>query len=178
MPDHGGIVRSGNVAWARTTRGFTLLEAVVALVLLATAGLALFSWINTSLDGLSRVESASRRIADERNALEYLRTINPMDRPVGETRLLDLVVKWRSTPLQSPVPNLTDAQTSGAFMVALYETELTLVPGPGNQRSPWSFTTRQFGYKRADAVTSSAGSVTKKDAIQHNVASKPATSVK
>ncbi|MFN7475909.1 MAG: prepilin-type N-terminal cleavage/methylation domain-containing protein [Burkholderiales bacterium] len=36
--------------------GFTLLEAIVALVLLTTAGLALFSWINNGFDSLQRIE--------------------------------------------------------------------------------------------------------------------------
>ncbi|MCA3034435.1 MAG: type II secretion system protein, partial [Rhodocyclaceae bacterium] len=52
-------------------RGFTLLEAIVALVLLSTAGLVLFSWINASFDGLARIEQSNARAAAELNAMEF-----------------------------------------------------------------------------------------------------------
>ncbi len=36
--------------------GFTLIEAIVALVLIATAGMALFSWINSNIITLNRIQ--------------------------------------------------------------------------------------------------------------------------
>ena len=33
-----------------TQRGFTLIEAIVAMVLIASTGMALFSWINSNLN--------------------------------------------------------------------------------------------------------------------------------
>jgi len=43
-------------ACAQRQRGFTLLEAVVAMVLISGAGAALFAWINSELGALARVQ--------------------------------------------------------------------------------------------------------------------------
>jgi general secretion pathway protein I len=126
--------------------GFSLLEALVALVLLTTAGFALFSWINSSFDALNRIETSNARAAAEINALEYLKTVNPMQRPEGEMLLGDVAMHWRARALEPPRANMTDAQTPGIFMVALYEVEVTLESLPALPR--YSFTVRQMGYFR------------------------------
>ena len=127
--------------------GFTLLEAIVALVILTTAGLALFSWINASFDSLNRIEVNNTQAAAEINALEYLKTVNPMLRPDGETKLGEITMRWRARAVSDVRPNLTDAQTPGQFVVALYDTEveLELVPGQPLYR----FKVRQMGYQRS-----------------------------
>ena len=43
----------------RQQRGFSLLEAVVSIVLISTTGLALFSWINSNLISLGRVQETN-----------------------------------------------------------------------------------------------------------------------
>ena len=126
--------------------GFTLLEAIVALVILTTAGLALFSWINASFDSLHRIEYNNNRAAAEINALEYLRTINPMERPEGEALLGAVTMRWRSRVISDIKPNMTDAQVPGPFMVALYETQVSLEALP--QLPQYTFTLRQMGYNR------------------------------
>jgi general secretion pathway protein I len=126
--------------------GFTLLEAIVALVILTTAGFALFSWINASFDSLNRIETNNARAAAEINALEYLKTINPMQRPDGEEVLGDVSMRWRAKAVTDIKPNITDAQTPGLFLVALYEMEVTLESLPKLPR--YSFTLRQMGYQR------------------------------
>ena len=126
--------------------GFTLLEAIVALVLLTTAGLALFSWMNASFDGLNRIEQSNIRAAAELNALEFMKTVNPMERPDGQIKLGTVDVKWRSRPLAAPVQNLTDTRDPGPFSVAMYETELTLEARP--QIEPYSIVLRHMGYRR------------------------------
>jgi general secretion pathway protein I len=124
--------------------GFTLLEAIVALVILTTAGLALFSWINASFDSLNRIEVNNTQAAAEINALEYLKTVNPMLRPDGETKLGEITMRWRARAVSDVRPNLTDAQTLGQFVVALYDTEVELVPSQPSYR----FKVRQMGYQR------------------------------
>ncbi len=127
-------------------RGFSLLEAIVALVLLTTAGLALFSWINASFTALNRIEENNRRAAAELNAIEYLKTINPMARPGGEVMLGQVAMRWRARALAEPKPNKTDGDTNGPFLVALYEVEVTLVQTP--EIPQYSFSVQQMGYER------------------------------
>ncbi|NJR71862.1 MAG: type II secretion system protein [Gammaproteobacteria bacterium] len=126
--------------------GFTLLEAIVALVLLTTAGLALFSWINASFDALNRIETNNARAAAEINALEYLKTVNPYDRPEGEEKLGEVTMRWRARAVTDIKPNITDALTPGSFVVALYDVEVTLESPPTLAR--YRFNVRQMGYKR------------------------------
>ncbi len=127
--------------------GFTLLEAIVALVILTSAGLALFSWINASFDGLNRIEYNNAKAAAEINAMEYLKTVNPMERPDGEVVLGGVTMRWAARPITDVTPNMTDGQTAGPFMVALYETEVSLAAEPRLPR--YSFILRQMGYQRS-----------------------------
>ncbi|MCA3019559.1 MAG: type II secretion system protein [Rhodocyclaceae bacterium] len=130
-------------------RGFTLLEAIVALVLLSTAGLVLFSWINASFDGLARIEQSNARAAAELNAMEFMKTVNPMQQPEGQTQLGEVQLKWRAKPITELVPNRTDNRDPGPFTVALYETEVSLDGRPNMQ--PYTITLRQMGYLRSMA---------------------------
>ena len=130
----------------RYSPGFTLLEAIVALVLLTTAGLALFSWMNASFDGLNRIEQSNARAAAELNALEFMKTVNPMERPDGQIKLGQVDVKWRARQLAQPVQNRTDTRDPGPFSVAMYEVELTLEDRP--RIEPYTIVLRQMGYRR------------------------------
>lgn len=130
----------------RRVSGFTLLEAIVALVILTTAGFALFSWINASFDALNRIETNNARAAAEINALQYLQTINPMQKPDGEEVLGDVTMRWRARAVTDNKTNITDAQTPGPFVVALYDVDVTLASPP--KLAPYTFTVRQMGYKR------------------------------
>ncbi len=127
--------------------GFSLLEAIVALTLLAVAGLALFSWINASFDSLSRADAAQARAQAQSNALAYIQTVNPMLRPSGETKLGSLTVRWRSEEIGPKVkPSEDSPDGTGNFIVALYDIELTMTDLP---RVP-AFTAKvsQLGFER------------------------------
>jgi general secretion pathway protein I len=129
--------------------GFTLLEAIVAVVLLSTAGLVLFAWINASFDGLNRVQQSNLRAAAELNAMEFMKTVNPMEQPEGRIKLGGVEVSWRATQLGQAVANRTDSREPGPFTVAMFETEITLDGRP--QMEPYTITLRQMGYRRSMA---------------------------
>ena len=130
----------------RSNLGFSLLEAIVAMVLISIAGLALFSWINTSFIGLNRIQESNARAAAQMNALQYLQTINPMSRPTGVTTLGKLKLAWQAHQVSEPSPNILDSGGPGAFTVALYEVEATIAELPDVPES--RFTVRLMGYDR------------------------------
>ena len=71
----------------KTQHGFSLLEVIVALVLITSTGMALFSWMNTNTMSLQRVQFVQQRNIATRNALMYINTINPLQTPQGSTTL-------------------------------------------------------------------------------------------
>lgn len=113
----------------RSSRGFTLLEAIVALAILAAGAMALFAAINGALRSLDRAEAAARRDTAGANAIALLETVNPMQRPEGEEPLGDYRVRWRSDVLAGPTDALTDYYQPSLYEVALYELEVELWRG-------------------------------------------------
>lgn len=91
----------------RAERGFGLLEAIVAMVILGSAGLLLFSWIQQSLESASRIRSVERRAAMQLEAQEYLSRINPGQRPNGRETLPGLLLEW-TAELVEPMRNEYD----------------------------------------------------------------------
>ena len=77
-------------------KGFTLLEAIVALVLIGSAGMALFSWINGNYISLSRIRDVNARSEATVNVLEYMDRVNPMLTPDGVAPLGAYSIRWRS----------------------------------------------------------------------------------
>lgn len=131
-------------------RGFSLLEAVVSIVLISTTGLALFSWINSNLISLGRVQETNARAEATQNALEYMAAVNPMLVPSGKASLGDKDLTW-DAKLITPVKDGTGyPMGTGLWQFALYETNVTIAQ-EGDQPG-FSFRLKQIGYKRVRSM--------------------------
>lgn len=140
-----------NKASRRFQRGFSLLEAVVALVILASSGWALFNWVNASIVSLRRVEDANARSAATVNALEYMQAVNPMLRPEGRMELGGYRIAWAATAVTQPMDGSDYPRGKSAFQVALYDTVVHVYREEGGQQ--WfELTLRQVGYKKVRDV--------------------------
>lgn len=129
----------------RKQTGFTLLEAIVALVLIATIGMALFSWLNSSFISLQRVIAQQDRQMAIRNALGFMENLNPMAQPQGNIELEEHRLTW-SAHLIEPIKdgqNITGE--IGFYQVGLYVVEVTL--HHQNQLLA-TLSLRQVGYKQ------------------------------
>jgi general secretion pathway protein I len=104
----------------RRESGFTLLEAIVAMAILAAGAMALFAALNGALRSLERAEAAARLDTATENAVDFLETVNPMQRPTGEAAFGEYTLRWRSEALLGPTDNLTDYLQPGLYEVALY----------------------------------------------------------
>lgn len=131
---------------AKRQRGFTLLEAIVAMVLISTMGAALFAWINTELQALERTQAANTRAEAMVNAVEFMEAINPMLTPEGKAPFASLDLTWvakASTPIRDGV---SYPQGISLYQLAMYDTEVRVRQADG---SLWfEFTLQQVGYKR------------------------------
>jgi len=126
-------------------RGFTLLEAIVALVLLASTGIALLSWINTNLMSLQRVQQAQQRQQAIQNALVFMETINPLEKPQGKETIGIYQIDWNATAIELPKDGVTSIGGISLFQVGLYETEVKVMV---KKDLLAQFTLRQTGYKQ------------------------------
>ncbi len=127
-------------------RGFTLLEAIVALVLIGSMGMALFGWINNTLLSLHRIQDANAVAEAKLNALEFMETVNPMLKPDGQASLGSYQLRWQAKAVTTIQDNTGYPQGIGLYQVALYATSITVERANGK---PWfEFALKQVGYKK------------------------------
>lgn len=127
-------------------RGFTLLEAIVAMLLVATLGLAAFDWINSGLRSMLRIEDSEARTRATLNIVEYLESINPMAKPEGEANFGDYRFRWKAVPITEPRDGANYPQGISLYRLALYQTSV-LVQRPDG--AAWfDFSLKQVGYHK------------------------------
>jgi general secretion pathway protein I len=130
----------------RHARGFTLLEAIVALVIFAMGAFALYGWLSTNLITLERARAGSEALVVQQSALEMLRDVNPMLTPSGEREAGTLRVQWTAEPLQPPKPGSFQVGGPSRYEVGLYTTAVSVHVG---EREVGQFSIRQLGYRLA-----------------------------
>lgn len=130
----------------RRSAGFTLIEAMVAMVIIGGAGMALFTWVNASIVALRRVEDANARSAAIANAIEYMQSVNPMAKPEGQVSLGAYQLSWKAQP-QTPITDgAARLMSASQFQLALYDTQVKATLSDG---SYWfDFKMTLVGYKR------------------------------
>lgn len=141
--------RGGYLVSARPVRiqqGFTLLEAIVALVLIGSVGMALFGWINTNIMTLSRVQAINAESDAKLNALEYMNSVNPMLAPEGQADLGAYRLRWQAEAITEVRDGANYPFGISLYQLALYRTQVTVKKSGGE---PWfDLTLRQVGYKK------------------------------
>ncbi|HET6396413.1 MAG TPA: type II secretion system protein [Pseudoxanthomonas sp.] len=131
-------------------RGFTLLEAIVAMVVMATALLTLYSWLSTSTLSLNRARAQTQALADGRTALALVEDINPMREPRGEREAGPLAVRWESRPLTDRHPGLSQVGLPTQFDFILYEVEVEVLREGAPVRR---FAFRKSGWEAARPIS-------------------------
>jgi general secretion pathway protein I len=112
------------------SRGFGLLEAIVALTILASSGLALFAWIQQNLQTAARLKLKEQQAALILNAQALLETVNPSAAPSGEIVQGALAVRWSGSLIEPARPNAGfAAPATGDWMVGLYRLQVRASEG-------------------------------------------------
>jgi len=127
--------------------GFTLLEAIVALVIFASVASALYAWIAVSLNGMTRVEAARQRDEAIQAGLAMLEHVNPMLQPRGSLGAGHYTVSWNSSVMAPPVDGLLPAGVVSLYRVGLWRLEVTVEGG----NEPVRFVTRKAGWQQVRA---------------------------
>lgn len=132
-------------------RGFSLLEAIVAMVLISGAGYALFGWINSNIMALNRIHEVNARSEAKQNIMEYMDSINPMLNPEGNAALGNYKIRWKATPSSLVQDGSAYPMGTSLFQLALYDTAVEV---EASDRTPWfDFRLRQVGYKKTRVLS-------------------------
>ena len=130
----------------RSRAGFALLEAIVALALLAAALVPIFSLMSTSLDGAFRLSQATLRAELEISALEVMRNNNPMAQPEGQILLSPYVITWAARQVTPNTDSVRYPRGIGLYLMALFDTHISVRDQTGKIITEFNLT--QVGYKR------------------------------
>jgi prepilin-type N-terminal cleavage/methylation domain-containing protein len=129
----------------KPSAGFTLLEAMVAIAVLAAVLLPLYELISNVSRSAFRVDEANRRAEIETDALNIMSTINPMDKPAGSIDLGPYAVRWAAQTLIEPIDGSAYPSGISAFSIGLYNAKVDVTAPDG--RILVSFPLRMIGYK-------------------------------
>ncbi|MCC7461848.1 MAG: type II secretion system protein [Gammaproteobacteria bacterium] len=110
----------------RAPRGFSLIEVIVALVLIAGFGAALFTWAGQTLQTVTRAVQAVQRAELERNVTELAASLNPGLRPSGQWQTATHLYRWTSQAVLGPSDQVRTFAGVAPFQVALYRVHFTV----------------------------------------------------
>ena len=127
--------------------GFSLLEALIAVALIAAALLPLLALQGQLTRTVLAVERAGTSAKDMTSALSFLRTVNPMRDPKGTEQLGDAVLSWAARPVSDERPALDQGGTPGRFILQLYEIDATIAYDDGRRAE---VTVRAVGWRPTD----------------------------
>jgi prepilin-type N-terminal cleavage/methylation domain-containing protein len=105
----------------RHRAGFSLIEAMVALIIAALALSAALELQQQLANGQRRYQQALATAALERDAMALTADINPTAQPTGDAVLAGgRTVRWSATPRSGPTLNTGSARAGRRFELRLY----------------------------------------------------------
>ena len=124
--------------------GFTLLEAIVALVIFSLGAVALYGWLATNIHALDRVQASRERSALMTAALDAVRRVNPMQDATGSREAGEFRIEWASRAVAPPRRAVTQVGVATPFLVGLYDLHVRVMR---DGREVDAFDVRQVGYR-------------------------------
>lgn len=133
----------------RRRSGFSLIEALVALLIAALVLGAIFELQIQMVRGQQRAVDAMDQVRSQENAIALMRSVNPMVEPDGQIELPGGdTVRWTSAPKTQPKRNAGFPSGDGAFDVQLFT--LTVEVQRASGRSPRPLVFDRVGWRRID----------------------------
>lgn len=126
--------------------GISLLEVLAALVILSIGASVAFTWFGQSVTAMARLKDEEASLLARNEAMEYLRSINPVTQPSGEVNMPGYRLNWTSRPIRDVVSTLTKLGTPSRYEVSLHELDVQLIHTQDN--APWTgFQLQLAGYR-------------------------------
>jgi prepilin-type N-terminal cleavage/methylation domain-containing protein len=137
------------VSRARAPRGFSLIEALVALIIAAISLAAVLELQRQLADGQARYERTLEIAQLQRDALALTANINPEAQPEGRVPLAaGRSLRWRAEPRGAPALNTGSATAGRRFMLQLYRVDVDILDASGATMGQVGFD--RVGWRRLD----------------------------
>ncbi|MEQ8508748.1 MAG: type II secretion system protein [Rhodospirillaceae bacterium] len=129
----------------RLRRGFTLIEAIVAVAIIGMTTLPIMLLISESLTQLSRAADASSQSIAMESILALIDPINPLSDPSGAMDMGSYSFEWNSTVLVTPNDTIQTRTGLAGYKVGFYNVEVNVQK---NDDDWFNFNVRKVGYER------------------------------
>lgn len=128
-------------------KGFSLIEALIALAIAAMTLTAIFELQQQMIRGQRRAADAMEQVAAQENALALTRDLNPLEQPEGTIQLPEGdTIRWSSEPRTEVRTNAGFPTGDGLFQVQLFT--VTVEIDRRNGRSPAPLVFDRMGWRR------------------------------
>ncbi|MEE4210099.1 MAG: prepilin-type N-terminal cleavage/methylation domain-containing protein [Parvularcula sp.] len=142
----------------RKERGFSVLELVVALAILAAVLVPMLTLQNQLLSNFLRYDDAFDRMTMTRNALALLADVDPMTETGGRLRLDERTeLVWRAEAISEEHPQALSDGTSGDFRIRLYRIDADILRTDGRRMTSFSYET--LGHRQVVSFEDPAGEI-------------------
>ncbi|NOH46617.1 prepilin-type N-terminal cleavage/methylation domain-containing protein [Vibrio rotiferianus] len=101
---------------SKQSRGFTLIEVLVALAILAGAFSVIFQGFNQVNINNFRVESLQQKVMLEDSIFRELQSINPSEKNSGVGKRGEVHFQWKASPISALAPLRTEEQTTKTYI--------------------------------------------------------------
>ncbi len=108
------------------TRGFSLLEAIVALTIVAVAIMGAYAWVAGNIVSLTRVRDLALEEAALQQALGALEQTDLGRQPAGSIRWREFRIDWQAEPIEATRPSRTGVGGTGLYELTLYHVLLSV----------------------------------------------------
>ena len=127
-------VKDGDIAQKpEKNAGFSVLEALIAMAVLAAALLPILQLQGQMARTALSVERADANIAAQQNALAFLRTVNFQHHQAGEMDIGNAVLNWSASPVQPAALTRHANGDGGRYIMTLYTVTARLVFHDGHE---------------------------------------------
>ena len=128
------------------SKGFTLLEAIVAMAVMSLALIPLVSFVTQSANELQRAGESNAQSLVMQSALALMEPINPMAEGTGSIALdNNITLIWDSQTIVEPNPGIQIGGGLAAYRLGFYKVHVAVKRG---QTEWFDFDMRKVGYEK------------------------------